>query len=65
MRIYRRHLNALKYCARGSRQFFERHGFNWGDFLRNGIDRETLIKTNDAMAMKAIQKAEEEYGRQF
>lgn len=62
-RIYRRHLNAIRYCARGSRAFFEKHGLSWGDFLRNGIDRETLEKLNDAMATKAIQVADAEHGR--
>lgn len=64
MKIYRRHLNELKYCARGSRQFFEKHGFSWADFLRNGIERDTLIQTNDAMAFKAIEIAEKEHGQQ-
>lgn len=62
-RVYRRHLNSLKYCARGSREFFHKHGFNWGDFLRNGIEREKLEVTGDAMAIKAISAADAEYGQ--
>lgn len=59
-RIYRRHLNSLQYCARGSREFFQKHGFDWGDFLRNGIEREKLAGTGDAMALKAVQVADKE-----
>lgn len=62
-RIYRRHLTALKYCARGSRAFFEKHGFEWSDFLRNGIEREILESTHDAMATKAIAIADAEMKR--
>lgn len=62
-RIYRRHLTALRYCARGSRAFFEKHGFAWGEFLRNGIDRGALESTHDAMATKAIALADAEMKR--
>lgn len=58
--MYRRHLNTIKYCARGSRAFFEKHGFSWTDFLRNGIEREKLEALNDAMAHKAITVADAE-----
>lgn len=61
-RIYRKHINAIRYCSRGSRAFFEKHGLSWGDFLRNGIDRETLEKLDDAMATRAIQIADAEGG---
>lgn len=59
-RIYRRHLNALRYCARGSRAFFQKHGFDWGAFLRNGIEREKFIATGDAMALKCVELADQE-----
>ena len=59
-RIQRRHLTALRYCARGSREFFQKHGLDWGDFLRNGIEREKFIATGDAMAMKCVEVADRE-----
>lgn len=58
LRVYRRHLNALKYCARGSREFFQKHNLDWSDFLRNGIEREKFIETGDSMALKAVQVAD-------
>ena len=62
-RIYRRHLNTLHYCARGSREFFQRHGFDWSDFLRNGIEREKFIETGDAMALRCVDVADMEVNR--
>lgn len=63
VRIQRRHLAALKYCARGSRAFFARQGLSWSDFLRNGIDSQTFRNTGDAMAIKAAELAEAEVAR--
>lgn len=62
-RVYRRHLSALKYCARGSREFFNKHGLSWAEFLRNGIERDRLYNTNDAMAQKAALLADAEDNR--
>lgn len=62
-RVYRRHLTALGYCARDSREFFKKHGFAWGQFLREGIEREKLVGTGDGMALKAVQVADAENGR--
>ena len=61
-RIYRRHLTALQYCASGCRAFFHNHGFDWGKFLREGIEREKFVSTNDAMAIKAVKLADSEDG---
>lgn len=66
--VYRRHLASVWpprcrqhfYCSPGSRQFFARHGWNWGDFLRNGLPAEKFIETGDAMAMKAAENAQRE-----
>lgn len=59
-RIYRRHLNVLGYCARGSREFFTKHGLAWGEFLREGIERDKLVSTGDAMAVKVVKIADAE-----
>lgn len=58
--VKRRHLTALRYCARGSREFFERHGWNWSRFLRDGIPAAQLRATGDAMALKCVAVAEAE-----
>ncbi len=51
-------IRALKYCNRGARQFFERHGLDWSDFLVNGIGADRLRQIDDAMAAMAIERAE-------
>lgn len=69
--VKRRHLASVwpprkkddLYCARGSREFFKRHGLDWGHFLRHGIARETLVSIGDAMALKAVQNADAEAER--
>lgn len=39
------------FCARGGREFFRRHGLDWGDFLRNGIPASRLEATGDGLAL--------------
>ena len=52
-----RHLRKIKMCSHGGRAFAVRHGFEWSDFLKNGIQAERLIATGDAMALKAVESA--------
>ena len=42
-------------CARGSRAFFLSRGWDWQDFLKNGIELETVEKVNDAMAQQVVE----------
>lgn len=53
----------LRYCTRGLREGFEKHGLDWGDFLRNGIDSDILLEKSggDEMVKKWVEVA---YGRQ-
>lgn len=51
-------IRALKYCNRGAREFFERHGLDWSEFLAVGIDAQRLRQIDDAMAAMAIERAE-------
>ncbi len=63
-RIYRHHLRALGYCSRdGIRPFMERHGFDWNDFLANGIDVDDARATGDGHAIAAAELAEREGAR--
>ena len=67
LRVYKRHLfhdrPEKAYCARGSREFFARHGLDWADFLRHGIDAAKFVATGDAMALRAVTHAQEEAER--
>lgn len=44
-------------CSRGTRAFFEKHGFDWSQFLKHGIAAEKLAATGDAMALKVVEVA--------
>lgn len=62
--VLHRHLRELRYCNRGARAFFERHGLDWSRFLREGIDAAELERIGDSMATKAVEHARAEHGRQ-
>ena len=54
MKIYMSDIRKAKMCARGSRAFFLSQGWDWQDFLENGIDLEIVKSTNDAMVQQVI-----------
>lgn len=45
------------FCVGKSRLWFQRHGLDWRDFCRNGIDAEVLIATGDGMALAIVEHA--------
>lgn len=49
-------LRAAKMCSGGSRRFFESHGLDWQDFLKNGISAAKLAATGDHMALTLVEK---------
>jgi len=51
------HVRAVGLCVNGSRTWFERHGLDFRAFLRKGLDAETLLATNDAMALRVVEHA--------
>ena len=61
MKIYIRHIREAGYCRKeGVKPFFDARGWDWPDFLANGIDVEIVKKTKDAMALKIVEIAERE-----
>jgi hypothetical protein len=50
-------LRAAKMCSRGARRFFEQHGLDWQDFLKNGIPASALAATGDHMALTLVEMA--------
>lgn len=58
MRIYMSDIRKAKMCASRSRAFFLSQGWDWQDFLKNGIDLEVVKSTNDAMALQVVEVAE-------
>lgn len=57
MKITINHVRQAMMCTRGARVFVKRHGGDWGDFLKNGIDEERVLGTDDAMARKVVDLA--------
>jgi len=47
----------MKYCNKGTRLFFERHGLSHPDFVRDGLPAEALEATGDAMALELVAEA--------
>lgn len=56
-------VRAAGHCVRGARAWFEQHGFDFQDFVRNGIDAERLVASGDALAARVVEmKRERERG---
>lgn len=52
-------VRAAKMCSRGTRIWFVKQGFDYADFLKNGIDAEKFIATGDPMALQIVEVARE------
>lgn len=50
-------IRGARQCSRGARDFFERHGLSWADFLKHGIPAEQLAATGDKMALQVVEHA--------
>ena len=57
-----RDVRAAKMCSRGARNFLTRHGIDWSEFIKHGIDAAVIEATGDAMAKKVVEVARERRG---
>ena len=64
MKITMQHVRNVKgfsrrggFCARGIRAWADRMGLDYADFVKNGIDEEVLLATNDPMALAVVRQA--------
>lgn len=65
MIVTHRDLQAMRYCNKGTREFFQRHGLDWSRFIKEGLPEEEFIATGDHMALKLVEFAREQRnGRQ-
>ena len=58
-----KHVRQAKLCASGTRVWFQRHGIDYTDFLKNGIDAEKILTLGDHFGNTVValaQKEEEE-----
>ena len=58
LRVTLQDLRTARYCLAGVRPWFRRHGFDWQDFLSQGIDASRLRATGDALVDPVIGQAE-------
>lgn len=57
-----RHVRAAKICAKGARGWWALQGWDYADFLVNGIAAEKLEATGDALALKVVACMRAEHG---
>jgi hypothetical protein len=57
VRCYMADVRAARMCSAGARRWFERQGFDYSDFLKNGIEAEKFTATGDPMALKVVEVA--------
>lgn len=50
-------LDALGYCRRGARAFFERHGLNWSLMMQGGVPAEQVEHIDDEMVRAVLREA--------
>ncbi|QXV73587.1 putative tail assembly protein [Rhizobium phage RHph_X2_30] len=58
--VFMRHIRSANLCAGGTRQWFRRQGFDWTDFLNNGIPIEKMEATGDPLALRVTAIARQE-----
>jgi hypothetical protein len=58
-RITLQDMRSLKYCAKGSRQFFTRHNLDWSRFVSDGIPVDEIAHIEDGMLRRLIEKAKQ------
>lgn len=63
VRVTIQDIRAEHFCSAGARVWFEQQGFDWDDFLKNGIDSDEGKKIDDVMMQRIIKRAEERNGR--
>ncbi len=54
------HVRQARMCSKGARRFFERHGLDYAEFLKRGLDSSLIRATGDAMAIRVAEVAEAE-----
>lgn len=55
-----RHARQLKYCSRGIRDFCLKYDLDYTELIKNGLDAELLMNTNDYLAIDMVKVAEQE-----
>lgn len=59
MIIRMRDIRAARMCSKGARGWFERHGLDWSDFIKNGVEAQKVLDTGCPMGRKVVEAASE------
>lgn len=54
-RIYISDIRKARMCSKGTRAFFLSKGWDFQDFLKNGIELEIVKSCDDAMAQQVVE----------
>ncbi|EJF5828996.1 hypothetical protein M8W91_002818 [Salmonella enterica] len=61
LRVTLVHIRQAGYCPQGARQFAQRYGLDFRQFIRDGfIDAEILLATGDELARRLVEFARQE-----
>ncbi len=52
-------IRATGHCTLGIRRWFNSRGLDFHDFMRNGIESETLLATGDGLAKRVVTAIED------
>jgi hypothetical protein len=50
------------HCVAGARDWFDRHGLDFRDFIRNGIAEERFLAAGDAIAAEIVKAKQDRRG---
>lgn len=56
-KIYMHHIREAMLCCKGLRYFAKMHGFDYSDFIKNGISISKVKNMDDVMVQKVIKLA--------
>lgn len=60
LRVYRRHITKAGICRSETQHWMESHGFDWIDFMRNGIPADALAPYTNVFVERVIAQAQKE-----
>jgi hypothetical protein len=60
VKVYIRHVKAMRYCTKGIRYWCELHGLDFKRLIREGFTADELIETGDSMGIRVAEFAIEE-----
>lgn len=55
-------VRAAGFCVRGAKAWFDRHGLNFKEFKDHGAEPETLLATEDALAVRVVERVRSRHG---